>query len=432
METRTAPERHGARMQLEPSTRRPPTAQPRRHPVRAEGERRVGASAARDADPEEVRRAYLRLLALQGSPPLLSDIVRELRGTYPAAVAATLRVLRLDFGRGDVTPATTTPYSVELHALDYEWYFHKKTVTALASRLPDAANVLFIGTPTVAAARARAGNYVRLIDSNPLVTRRFPDLAYSNTHIGRIEEVRRTYDEPDFIVLDAPWNASDVTTWLRIAHSHARTGTQIWATLFPAGTRPTAERERVRIIALAQTIGATTVLRDALRYETPLFEQEALRAQGVQDFGDWRTGDLLVIHVARTESSWDRLSRIVAARRAAPKERWTRFVVGTQVVKLRASATHRSRTVLKPVAGCLEGVLPSVSARDPRRKRIGIWTSRNRVASVGNPKLVAHALQALERGSTFTEALDATARKGTPLDDASAKTLYAVLDLPKL
>jgi hypothetical protein len=390
---------------------------------------RAVPSIACRPEPYESRRVYLRLLTEAGAPPHVSDVVRELGGRfYPAAVAAALRDLGLRY-RTENGDSHQRPYAIELHALDYEWYFERDTVNWLASLFPREANVLFIGTPTVAAVRAQSGAYLRLIDSNPLVTRRFPTLAYSRIHIGRIQQVRRTYDEPDYILLDAPWNFSDVMTWIRFAHAHARRGTQILSTLFPAETRPTARVERARVLALAERIGRSTISYDALRYETPLFEREALQAEGIRGVGTWRTGDLLSIRVERLDTTWDRLVRAVAATRDRSRERWTSFTLGSQVLKLRATPSHQSRSVLTSVPGCPNDVLPSVSARDHRRKQVGIWTSRNRVASVSRPTRVARVLHALERGRTYEEALDSAAHRGTPIDQASSVLLRRILGL---
>lgn len=375
----------------------------------------------------DIRSAY-RWLAQDGrNPPLLAEVVEKVEGAYPAVVAAALDELGLRYVLTRGSADRRASYGVELHALDYEWYFRPETIQFLAERLPPLANVLFIGTPTVAAARARTGQFIRLIDSNPLVTRRFPDLNLANTHIARVENVRRTFDEPDFILLDAPWNFRDVMTWLRIGHAHARPGTTIFTSLFPERTRPTAPSERAQVQALAAQIGKTTLDRSALHYETPLFEEEALRAYGLRDVGDWRTGDLLTVNVKNYESVWQRVRRISASNRPRRDEHWRTFVIREQVVKLRKRRTHQSGLVLQPIPGCPDNLLPSVSARDPRRRRVGLWTSWNRVASVRSPHRVARVLDALERGGSFLASLDTAAAEGAPLDEASAMLLHAIL-----
>jgi hypothetical protein len=77
-------------------------------------------------------------------------------------------------------------------------------------------------------------------------------------------------------------------------------------------------------------------------------------------------------------------------------------MVGSQLVSVRkqpAMQAHRPRrggSALLPVPGVPDWVLDSVSARDPRRGDVDIWTSRNRVASLADPAETIALLKELE------------------------------------
>jgi hypothetical protein len=79
------------------------------------------------------------------------------------------------------------------------------------------------------------------------------------------------------------------------------------------------------------------------------------------------------------------------------------------VVKLKIHGREGGAAV-SPVPGTVDFVYTSVSRRDPHRGLIDIWTSRNRVAHVGDPSVVAELLNTLSmlvrRGSTTGAALD--------------------------
>lgn len=74
------------------------------------------------------------------------------------------------------------------------------------------------------------------------------------------------------------------------------------------------------------------------------------------------------------------------------------FLIGAQVVKLRSSTSQSiaGNGLLEPVAGVDGFTLDSVSRRDPRIGQVGIWSSRNQVARVLDPALLARALRIAE------------------------------------
>lgn len=373
-------------------------------------------------------RAHADLIREGSEIPDLGELVAKVRGAYPSEVALALDDLKLPYSVRSAHPSTSV-YSVELHPLYYEWYFTRATAESLASLAPSRANVLCIGTPTVAAAFARSGRYIQLIDKSPFVKERFPELTHAGTRTIGIEDVRPGFDEPDFIIFDAPWYYWDIRTWLLCAHGLSRAGTIVLFSLPPENIRASAEAERARLLRLARSIGEVTVAEGALVYETPLFEKEALRVTEIEGIGDWRVGDLVRLRVTSAESRYRALVRRTRSLRAEREDHWWTHRVGSQVVKLRVRRTHVSNQVVTAIAGCPNNILTSVSKRDPRRPKVGVWTSRNRVASIGRPDDVRKILNAIERGKPFEIALSEAAARGVMIDEPSAERLRQVIDV---
>jgi len=334
---------------------------------------------------------------------------------------------RDDHVSGLTRPATR--YSVELHPLDYEWYFTPDTARMLARQLGSRTDVVCIGTPTVASALAEAHVHMRLIDRNPLVERRFPNIPRHSVRVAAVHDIPIGFDDPDAVIFDAPWYYGDLRYWMLTAQALGRPGALVLFSLFPSGTRPSAPRERTRLLRLARAMGDLTVHHRVLHYETPLFEEHALSAANLRGIGDWRRGDLFELRLGHGPSfrlSLERRIRRLIARR---QPGWRTFVVGAQVIKLRMRRTHLLGAAVRSVRGCPNDVLPTVSARDRRRSSIGLWTSRNRVLSVGRPRAVEQFLAALQRGLDPTTALQTVASTGGDLDRASVVHLTRILGI---
>jgi hypothetical protein len=86
-----------------------------------------------------------------------------------------------------------------------------------------------------------------------------------------------------------------------------------------------------------------------------------------------------------------------------PDDDWDTFVLHDQVIKLRRHTCGPSDALIAPPPGCAKYVLPTVSARDPRRHLIDLWTSRNRAACIGRRHVIAEILEYLTRHRDLDE-----------------------------
>lgn len=365
----------------------------------------VDAGRAWDHDDRE-HDAYVAaidrvLLSLPGTTTL-DELFAATHGAFPTLVAERCRLLpvhpelrTLLDGLSDGAPSRV---GHEPHPLDYEWYFTQGTAEALASAMP-AGSVLCLGVPTVAETLAALGRYSTLVDRNPLTLDEVTTRSRSVTVVEG--DIPWTADVPssDLVVLDPPWYEWEFQQWLLFASECTNEGGHILMPLIPSLVRPSARAERSRLLDLAAGIGRVATLPRSLRYETPLFEYEVLRRNGLPLSRPWRTADLLVVTVERPRAptSW---------RVSEPLERWATYVIDGQTVKVRTGGEDtldRPAPVVEEVPACPDLFFDSVSRRDPRRSLIDVWTSRNRVASSRDLAAARAVFEALASGVSIPE-----------------------------
>lgn len=341
----------------------------------------------------------------------LRELFSEMRGAFPSLVWERLPVVTRErlAARSDASPAAdlSRHYSPELHPLDFEWYFTRDSVDYLADLLSErGGRILCLGVPTVAAAAAQRGYDVTLVDRNPLIVERLPGVLRTELSVIDVRGAARHLGQYDVVLFDSPWNARDTREWLSIAATLAKNGALIAYSLFPSLVRPNAGNERKALVEYTETIGAATIAENSLAYETPVFESEALRVSGISDAGNWRCADLVILH-KREDPTLATVEQPYRPEAVA----WHTYRVGPRVVKLRSSSGRpHSDDVVSPIPGAHDFAFDSVSARDPRRELIDVWTSRNRVAQVDNIRAFRQILEALESG----EDVDIAVRRALP------------------
>jgi hypothetical protein len=155
--------------------------------------------------------------------------------------------------------------------------------------------------------------------------------------------------------------------------------------LFTSGVRPGAGDDRRNAIRFANRLGLDLIAERslALGYETPFFEANALAAAGIRVTHAWRRGDLVIFRKRRE------IARAVSTA-SIRKERWSEIEIGRMRLFVR-----RAQPVVSGLQGLIRlvdgNVLPTVSRRDPRRRRAMVWTSGNRLFASDNSELVIEA-----------------------------------------
>jgi hypothetical protein len=319
----------------------------------------------------------------------LRTVARASRGLFPVDVRDWFLAHRAHrFVAPDEDGRKTVPdYRPELHLLDGEWYFAHETSERLA-RLLGAEPSLLLGVPTVAACLPGSGSV--LVDRSPFIRDRFPKLA--TTWVRGDVAGARPPRKFRSVLLDPPWNMSDLFDWVRRASQALMDGGRIYLPLLGECTRPGADAQRAALLRYLALAGQVKVHRDAIEYDIPLFEYRTLGAAGAVVDGPWRRADLVEVTMERP------LRATPPAGDPDPLAGdWETFLLGTQVVKLRRSVpVVPAAQPIAPVPMTSGYTLLHISRRLIDPSRIDIWTSRNKVASVQDYPEVRTVLTALQ------------------------------------
>lgn len=314
-------------------------------------------------------------------------------GADPVLVRERLRRLgiALHVSTAGDPGAVWTP---ELHPVDFEWYFSSETARKISETLRlESSEVLLLGTPTVAGAAASMGVSSVLVDSSPWVTSRH---AYASHSFIRhdLRFALRLGRRFGAVVLDPPWHLDDYFAWIHDALLHVEPKGRIIFPLFLHMHRPSARRERERILDRVRRLGPVTVVPNGVTYDCPLFEQRAFGAAGLALRSRWRRADLIVVYVEQVEQRWPRPE--------VHRSVWRTFLLGAQVVKLRIRKEPlRGPLLIHALPRSCGFRYDAISTRDKRRGDIDVWTSRNRAARVTRPDLLSEVLASIARGASI-------------------------------
>lgn len=272
------------------------------------------------------------------------------------------------------------------HPGDYEWRFTAEAALTLldqaTSGLPSGALVAHLGTPTTfVLGRERYGALRHvLLDRNRSVI----EALRAAGHVYRID--LSTDDPPrlgaDAAILDPPWYPADTHAFLMATNHVCAVGARIVLCQPTLATRPGVAEERAALLDELPRLGFIyhqAVAR--VRYQMPHFEASSLKMAAPDLFvpEDWRVGDLLTL---------EKISHAtLLLKRVMPAESWQEAIFGPVRIKLR-------RTEAPNLGSLVSGdILDTVSRRDPIRKRIGLWTSGNRVFLLEDPESIGGMIE---------------------------------------
>jgi len=373
----------------------------------------------------------------------LHEIVAATAGADPAAVRDVLKSA-ISSGRLEQTASTLADTSIEsekddvvepllplAHPLDFDWRFSRRGAARLLSKASEQGKVdlCFIASTTVALLAASCGWPGRLlaIDANGSLlesaSRLHPqiDTARLDVTHDALPQVRAKA-----VIADPPWYPEHLHSFLWASARLCVAGGYVLLSMPGEGTRPDIAAERASALKAAALYGLEVVEIETqtIRYETPLFERNALRAAGVSlPIRFWRRGDLVVF----------RRTFMPEGDRPVPPPRdgeWTEFTsVGTRIRFQRAA---RSSSCFPQLRSIISGdILPTVSRRDPRRAEANVWTSGNRVYACESPAVLHVIAEAAACGSSSAEAVEAFLGRGLRAHEAQS-VLEALDQIAKL
>lgn len=375
----------------------------------------------------------------------IGDIACECGGLYPLELQAVLDELvkqgkiyrstegyhlapssnpKIDSAKSNSLPSFNQSMELpEPHPHDFDWRFDPQTVRNLAEMLIAESrregSILLLGAPSVFVELTKLHDvpHTTIIDWSPELINRLNQyrLPQSFTAINHnlSSSVLWNPDQPANVVLcDPPWYPEYYAAFLAQAVQVTKVGALVAISLFPVNTRPNAIIERWKILEIAQRLGLhfQSIEAGKLGYETPLFELASLRSSGVEIYGNWRKGDLVLLRKVYHPKQ-EVISEIFASTPAeiTEMENWAEFVLDLYKIKLRGPFDDYSE--IPELISIEKGdILPTVSRRYSRRELIDIWLWDNRVFAVKGKASFWAALHTLagkalpNNGDKITEA----------------------------
>lgn len=320
----------------------------------------------------------------------LNAVFEQSPGVYPTTL---VELWRQELGHRRLRPLPFEPTSLVAefddqlpvgHPIDSDWRFTPESATDLVELALDGSSpgtpVAHIGTPSTFLRCVLAANQNQhiLIDRNAAVIDALIARGVDSPHMMLgvdLEVIGRLHLGAGAAIVDPPWYMGDTLLFLAAAASICRPNATVVLCQPASATRPGVNQERAVILDRVSSLGLEfRALRSGtVRYVTPHFEAVSLRAamDGATIPVSWRRGDVLLFE--RTSISYPiPLPRLRDAQ-------WREITFGPVRIKLAEQPTGPELGSLTP-----GDILKTVSRRDPVRKRIGLWTSGNRVFTVAN------------------------------------------------
>jgi hypothetical protein len=348
------------------------------------------------------------------------ELLVSLPGIYPSTVLEGLarlvttsqihrhiyRRLLADSGREpDSRPRQEHRIKLPIeHPLDYEWRFGQTASQLLldtAMRLVGSDKTMcLLGAPSILRYALEQGYScpITLIDKNPLLQSCFPQTAGGNIFTLNVASDPLPEIRASVVMIDPPWYTEYMRAFIWAGYALSESGSYLLVSVPPKGTRPGVESEMEEVYRwMQQGLGLTRleVHEAILPYRSPLFEKNALRAEGVLMVPEeWRRGDLWVFksdHQRRNQSAKPAITD--------HQPSWMEVVLRNMRLKVRNSESSEPVFLDPSLISLVEmDVLPSVSRRDPRRDKVDLWTSGNRIFSTCGIQIVSIIVRALSAG----------------------------------
>ncbi len=329
------------------------------------------------------------------------DLVFALPGVHPNDVAVGLDQLSLNVLKR--VKRTESNFKLESrrlpvpHPLDYDWRFTNDSCSLVLRKVNETllsgGNVVFLAAPTLfrAAQNTALSSRSFLVDAS-----RETVSALGAGNVGHIFVADLLRDDVplllgNVVVVDPPWYEEFSAAFLWASSRIVEPGGTVFLSTPPVGTRPGIEAEWSRTIDMASRFGLVLCsVEQCLRYDSPPFERNALKAAGHADVrSEWRCGTL-----ARFERAG--IAYTPRPKGVSERPEWVEKSLHGVRFRLRRQVPcpEMRNPMLVPV---LTGdILPTVSRRDLRRRQVDVWTSGNRVYACSDTEALAWIVDALE------------------------------------
>ncbi|MGH3907019.1 MAG: hypothetical protein ACRDTE_22995 [Pseudonocardiaceae bacterium] len=321
----------------------------------------------------------------------LQEVFRISPGYYPTTL---VELWKSEVNRRNVeyapSPLARNNGSARLpvcHPGDYEWRFTAEAAAVLLDQatmeLSRNALVAHLGTPTTFVIGHERHPLLRhtLLERNSSVIAALHGLEC--IYLVDLTEAQPPVLQAHAAILDPPWYPGDTHAFLVATSTVCAVGARIVLCQPTLATRPGVAEERAILLDELPRLGfaCREVEAARVRYHMPHFEASSLKIAApdliVPD--DWRVGDMLILE--KVSNALSVLREVVLS------ESWQEVAFGPVRIKLRRTEA--------PDLGSLvpDDILDTVSRRDPIRKRIGLWTSGNRVFSLESVEAIGKLIE---------------------------------------
>jgi hypothetical protein len=276
----------------------------------------------------------------------------------------------------------------EPHPLDFDWRFDAQSVDKLAQIVPTTTPIMALGCPSLAKRFRELGIEAMLVDRQPIQGAE-----------GQIELDIQTDPPRKFnsltAIIDPPWYPGHLFRWVSWAAACVGEGGEVYASIWPPGTRPTGEIEYLEARKWMDTWATVSELKYRPTYNIPTFELASLQSSEAGALAQSpRVGRLLRIKV----------NEVPPLPSISPSgECWRRFVFNDYQIAIRKSAEEPNSPAINQLSNADGWIWPYVSRRAPHRDKIDIWSSRNEVAQATGVRTLTDAFRALSASQSTTD-----------------------------
>jgi hypothetical protein len=282
------------------------------------------------------------------------------------------------------------------HPLDYEWRNTPKSLDfitdLLLKKLEVNDSITIMGMPTLfrSLCLRDVPQKVTLVEKNKPIIDALNELIRGDK-TRSIEELDIFKAKPNLleksqcVVMDPPWYDEYFKQFVWLAAQLLETGGMLIISIPPINTRSNILEERNNWINFCKDQGLCIeeLMPEALEYAMPFFEFNSLNAAGVSNLLPfWRKGDLAMFRKHNENSSLRPKVRI-------NEEKWVEIEIDSIRIRVKIDESNLVNSDNLEIENLVEGngILPTLSTNDSRRKKANIWTSGNRIYSVNNVQL---------------------------------------------
>lgn len=377
--------------------------------------------SAPELSEEAYRRELLRHVRkvasrLSPRPAPLLQYVRKSLGAYPSDVKQALDAQSIAYDPEPTNAHAGTelaPMRTEVdnlladeHPNDYDWRFSDETVQRLVQKLAryrfKENGVALFGVKTLLTKLIQRGIPAHLFERSASLVNDLKKAGFTShvTQHDLLHPLNHSGAPFNLVIADPPWYMDHYEAYLNRSVELLGNGGELWLSVLPPLTRPSARQDRRDIQALAVERGF--VLRKKsigwLGYKTPHFESKALTVSRM-NLGTWRLGELWIFQTEKPCFS------SVGESLPSPTATWLEFRILNKKVHVREELEVTGLPFDYWPTSAAGKVFPSVSRRTSIREQITVWTSDNVAFSLSSSDKLVPFLRWLESSLSLAQTL---------------------------